>query len=79
MSQILFRNCGLLDGTYPEVREGFDVLVVDDRIEEVSDRPIKAENALEIDLQGRTLMPGQPGDYGRHVSLPDNRKIQSSS
>lgn len=58
MSQILFRNCNLLDGTNPEIREGFDVLVVDDRIEEVSDRPIKADNAQEIDLHGRTLMPG---------------------
>jgi imidazolonepropionase-like amidohydrolase len=58
MSQILFRNCGLLDGTHPEIREGFDVLVVDERIEEVSDRPIRADNAQEINLYGRTLMPG---------------------
>lgn len=58
MSQILFRNCGLLDGTHPEIREGYDVLVVDEHIEEVSEKPLKAANAREIDLHGRTLMPG---------------------
>jgi imidazolonepropionase-like amidohydrolase len=70
MSQILFRNCGLLDGTQSEIREGYDVLVVDDRIEEVSDSPIKAANAQVIDLRGRTLMPGLT-DAHVHVTAVD--------
>lgn len=70
MSQILFRNAGLLDGTHSEIREGFDVLVVDERIQEVSDRPLKTANALEIDLHGRTLMPGLT-DAHVHVNAVD--------
>ncbi len=70
MSQILFRNCGLLDGTHSEIREGFDVLVVDERIQEISDRPLKAPNAQEIDLHGRTLMPGLT-DAHVHVTAVD--------
>ncbi len=58
MAQILFQNCNLLDGTLPELREGFDVLVVDGRIQEVSDKPIKVKEAQTLDLRGRTLMPG---------------------
>jgi imidazolonepropionase-like amidohydrolase len=47
-----------LDGTHPEIRDGFDVLVVNERIQEVSDRRLKVPGALEIDLRGRVLMPG---------------------
>ncbi len=70
MTQILFRNCGLLDGTHSEIREGFDVLVVDERIQEISDHPLKAPNAQEIDLHGRTLMPGLT-DAHVHVTAVD--------
>src|SRR5689334_9811212 len=70
MSQILFRNCGLLDGTHKEIREGFDVLVVDDRIQEVSDKPLKSDSAQVIDLHGRTLMPGLT-DAHIHVTAVD--------
>jgi len=38
--------------------EGFEVLVENDRIKEVSDRPITAQSATRIDLSGKTLMPG---------------------
>lgn len=58
MSQILFENCAILDSTHPERREDFHVLVENDRIKEVSDRPIKAENAQKVNIRGRTLMPG---------------------
>lgn len=70
MSQILLRNCGLLDGTRPEIREGFDVLVVGERIEEVSEHALKAPNARIIDLRGRTLMPGLT-DAHVHVTAVD--------
>jgi len=58
MAQILFQNCAILDGTLPELREGYNVLVENERIAEVSDKPIKAVNAYSINLGGRTLMPG---------------------
>ena len=59
MGCILFRNATLVDGTVDEAREGFDVLVEDDRIKEISDKPLTAPSgAREIDLKGKTLMPG---------------------
>ena len=38
--------------------EGRSVLVVDDRVEEVSESPISAPSARRIDVGGKTLMPG---------------------
>ena len=58
MAAIIFANCAVLDGTHKERREDHHVLVEDDRIREVSDRPIKSAAAETIDLKGRTLMPG---------------------
>jgi imidazolonepropionase-like amidohydrolase len=58
MSQILFRNFSLLDPRQDEARGGYEVLVEDDIIREVSDRPIDARNARVIDGGRRTLMPG---------------------
>lgn len=58
MTSILFKNAALLDPTQPELLEGYDVLVEDGRIKEVSDKPITASGARVIDLAGKTLMPG---------------------
>lgn len=58
MGQVLFDNCTLLDTPTGQMLEGRRVLVVDDRVEEVSDSPISAPNATRIDVGGRTLMPG---------------------
>ncbi|MEO9877376.1 MAG: amidohydrolase family protein, partial [Anderseniella sp.] len=59
MGSILFRNATLVDGTVDEAREGFDVLVEDDRIKEISDKPLTVPSgAQEIDVKGKTLMPG---------------------
>ena len=54
---MLFRNAILLDGMMAEPREGH-LLVEAGRIKEISDTPITAPSAREIDLAGRTLMPG---------------------
>ena len=54
----LFRNAMLLDPRFDEARAGYEVLVDNGRIREVSDRPIRAANARVIDCGGRTLMPG---------------------
>jgi len=58
MATIIFANAAVLDGTSSERREGHSVLVEDDHIKEVSDRPITCSGARMIDLAGRTLMPG---------------------
>ncbi len=70
MSAIVFRNCRLVDATAPEPREGFDVLIEDDRIREVSDKPIKSSEADEVDVAGRVLMPGLI-DCHVHVTLSE--------
>ena len=58
MTQILFRDCTLLDAVAGELKPGHHVLVEDDRIVEVSERPLKADSAQRVDVGGRTLMPG---------------------
>ena len=58
MAQVLFENATLFDGHSPETPDGMFVLVEDQRIREVSDRPIKADAADKIDCSGKTLMPG---------------------
>jgi imidazolonepropionase-like amidohydrolase len=58
MPATLFRNGLVFDGHSDEALPGLEVLVVDGRIEAVSDRPIKAESADVIDLAGATLLPG---------------------
>ena len=54
----LFTGGRLLDPSRDALLEGFEVLVENDRIKEVSDRPIAARSATRIDLSGKTLMPG---------------------
>jgi imidazolonepropionase-like amidohydrolase len=54
----LFTGGRLLDPNRDDLVEGFEVLVENERIKEVSDRPITARSATRIDLSGKTLMPG---------------------
>jgi len=56
--QILFTNFALLEPTFGEIRHGYQLLIEDDKVKELSDRPVKAEGAARIDCGGRTLMPG---------------------
>jgi imidazolonepropionase-like amidohydrolase len=58
MAATIFANAAVLDGTRKERREGYHVLVEDDRIKEVADRPVTRAGAEIIDVAGRTLMPG---------------------
>lgn len=58
MAQLLLINARLFDGVHAECAEGMGVLIDDDAIREVSDKPIKAGAARVIDVGGRTLMPG---------------------
>ena len=59
MNSILFQNATLVDGTVDEAREGFNVLVEDDGIKEISDKQIKAPAGAQlINLKGKSLLPG---------------------
>jgi imidazolonepropionase-like amidohydrolase len=58
MDAILFENATLLDVVAGELRPDRHVLVEDERIKEVADRPLAAAGARRVDLRGRTLMPG---------------------
>jgi predicted amidohydrolase YtcJ len=55
---VLFKNAALLDPPQVELREGYDVLVDDVMIKEVSDRPLETSADRTIDRGDRTLMPG---------------------
>jgi imidazolonepropionase-like amidohydrolase len=58
MTQIHFRNFKLLEPQYGEPRGGYELIVEDDRVRELSEVPIKSGNAEILDCGGRTLMPG---------------------
>ena len=58
MGSFLFENAAILDGHSTELRSDHHVLVEDNRIVEVSDKPIKSETSHNIDVKGMTLMPG---------------------
>lgn len=58
MGSIIFRDARIFDGTSPDLLDG-DVLVADERIQEVSERPLAASGEVEVvECGGRTLMPG---------------------
>src|SRR3546814_13286107 len=73
MSVVLFENATLFDGNAPETPDGMFVLVEGKRIREVSNRPIKIDNADRIDCSGKTLMPGMIDNhvhiYGESLKL----------
>jgi imidazolonepropionase-like amidohydrolase len=58
MSQIVFKNARVFDGTHADCPEGMWVKIADGLIQEVSAKPIVAGDAQVIDVGGRTLMPG---------------------
>src|SRR5262249_34990404 len=58
MTQLLFTNARVFDGSDAECLEGRSVLVEDGRTRDVSDRPIAGSGARVLDVAGRTLMPG---------------------
>ena len=58
MASFLFENAAILDGQSTELRSDHHILVENNRIVEVSDKPIKSETSNNIDVKGMTLMPG---------------------
>src|SRR5438128_3783208 len=70
MAQVLFRNFRMLDPERDELVGGCEILVEGESIREVSERPIRAQDALAVDCGGRTLMPGLI-DCHAHVVLSE--------
>jgi imidazolonepropionase-like amidohydrolase len=70
MKPIVFTNCSLLDTALGQLLPDHHVLVEGRHIKEVSERTIKASQAMSIDLAGRTLMPGLC-DAHVHVTAVD--------
>lgn len=70
MTPLLFRNARIFDGYGEECPEGMNVLVTDGVIREVSEKPIKANDAAVFELRGKTLMPGLI-DAHMHVYASD--------
>lgn len=58
MTATAFTNATLFDGRSDEAVPGMNVLVVDGRIEAVTDQSVSGKGVTEYDVDGRTLMPG---------------------
>ncbi|MBI3506564.1 MAG: amidohydrolase family protein [Proteobacteria bacterium] len=56
--QLLLTNFALLEPTFGEIRRGYQLLIEDDKVRELSDKPIKSKGAPKIDCGSKTLMPG---------------------
>src|SRR5947209_5892573 len=55
--RVIFANAMIFNGVDAGLRERH-VLVTGDRIDEISETPIRSARARTIDVRGRTLMPG---------------------
>ena len=58
MSIIVLRNALLFDGRSDDLRDGVDIVVEDNRVREIVDGRASVGNAIEIDVKGRTVLPG---------------------
>jgi imidazolonepropionase-like amidohydrolase len=58
ITAVIFRNGLLVDGSDPKPSGQVDVLVENGRIVTVSSERIESDGAVEIDLAGKTIMPG---------------------
>lgn len=76
MSAVLFKNGNLLDPTQPELLHGYDVLVEDGNIKEVSDKPLSSSSARTIDVAGKTVMPGLIDLHGHVMATQLNLSSQ---
>lgn len=55
---ILLKNLRLLDPSFDETRDGYEILIEGEKIREVSDTPITSGSADVIDCGGKVVMPG---------------------
>ena len=78
MTLIHFKNCAVLDTVAGALLPGHEVVVEDDTIREVSDRPVKAGRATAIDLKGKTLMPGLIDAHVHAIAVEVNLAVLPS-
>ncbi len=78
MTTVLFKNGNLLDPTRNELLEGYDVLVEDGKVKEVSDKPLSATSARVIDVAGKTIMPGLIDLHGHVMATQLNLSTQGA-
>lgn len=58
MTKTILENARIFDGASADCASGMSVLIEGGMIREVSESPVKAEDAQRIDVAGKTLMPG---------------------
>jgi imidazolonepropionase-like amidohydrolase len=78
MTLIHFKNCAVLDTVAGTLLPGHEVVVEDETIREVSDRPVKAGRAIVIDLKGKTLMPGLIDAHVHAIAVEVNLAVLPS-
>jgi len=78
MTTVLFKNGNLLDPTQPELLEGYDVLIEEGVIKEVSDQRIKTSSAQVINATGKTVMPGLIDLHGHVMATQLNLSSQGA-
>lgn len=57
-ANIVFRNAQIIDGFTDRAKDGYEVLVADGKIQEVSQTRITTKTEMEVDLKGKFLLPG---------------------
>ena len=88
MSDILFKNANLVLAGFASLQPNRDVLVRDNVIHSVSSAPIESEDAMVINVAGKTLMPGLIDAHAhitglnlspRNISYPPAEIVLASS
>ncbi len=78
MTAINISNCRLFDGVEATLREPVHVLIEGETIKEVSETPITHAEALKIEADGRTLMPGLIDAHFHAIAAdPDLSRVAS--
>jgi len=58
MSVIVLRNALLFDGTSDQLRDGVDIVIENNRVRDIVDGAATVGDAIEVDIGGRTVLPG---------------------
>lgn len=67
---LVLRNCTVIDAQHPEPREGMQIVIEGERIQEVTPEPVRISSAREIDIRGRSVLPGLI-DCHNHIFLSE--------
>ena len=76
---VLFTNVNIFDGINDQLQQNMNVLVVDNKIAEISNSQIEiSQNVMVIDGSGKTLMPGLI-DMHQHIIFNTPEEIGRAS